>query len=152
MTPTPPTPPTTTQSRSTISLVRLLAEYLRLRHAAGPRDARLQTFERLLGEPASTGTRRLYARVPLRLGASLATGPLRLPVRVVDLGGGGVRVEMRGAALPGWLARFEMRVPDEERRVDHVFDCHVRWARRGHAGLCFVGLPRREPHEAIGAS
>ncbi len=137
-------------------LLELVYEYRRLlsrRDALGGQlndagERRLLGLERLFGaEPDDRKrfTRRRHARCDIRLPATININGRVEPVNVVDLGGGGLRIEPAPVLSAGQRAQLRIVSPDTGRM--YVFTVEAKWEERSSSrstmGLPFVGAPRQ---------
>ena len=126
------------------------------------RDAELVHLRRFLSSDApdavrEAGCRRQFRRFALRVPAQLRGGEQDIPCTIVDLGGGGMRLEGRAAAglRGGEAVVLSVQVEGNGRRLD--FPAVVRFVAPGGtwAGMEFSGAPLtvRQHHaraEALG--
>jgi hypothetical protein len=137
-------------------LLDLVYEYRRLlarRDVNGGRmsesiERRLLGLERLFGaDPDDLGhrSRRRHARCEVRLPATIKIGDRVEPVDVVDIGGGGLRVEPAPMLKPG--GRAQIRIVSHDTGRVYFYQVEAKWvardASRSTMGLPFVGAPRQ---------
>jgi hypothetical protein len=81
----------------------------------------------------------------VRLPATIQIGKRVEPVDVVDLGGGGVRVEPAPVLAPGQCATI--RIVSVETGCMYVYTVEAKWcdrsASRSTMGMPFVGTPKQ---------
>lgn len=137
-------------------LLELIFEYRRLlarRDLMGgslSREAeeRLLGLERLFGSDPDDrrhSSRRRHARCEMRVPATIKVGNRVEPVDIVDVGGGGVRVEPAPMLRAGEKAHI--RIVSLERNAMYVYQVEAKWALRSASrstmGLPFVGAPKQ---------
>jgi len=135
-------------------LVQLVFEYRELiarsnseARPLAPKDRlRLAGLARLFGrdpDDISSSHRRRYTRCPLRLPATIKIGDRVEPVDIVDIGGGGVRVEPAPVLAPG--QRALIRIMSLESGFLFTRAVTAGWSERtplrSTMGLPFVGTP-----------
>ena len=111
-------------------------------------EERLVGLERLFGSDPDDrlrSSRRRFARCELRVPATIRTGDRVEPVDIVDVGGGGVRVEPAPLLRRG--ERATIRIVSPERNAMYVYHVEASWsertAERSTMGLPFVGTPEQ---------
>lgn len=111
-------------------------------------EDRLLGLERLFGrdpEDRRNDYRRKHARCDVRLPATIQIGSRIEPVDVVDLGGGGVRVEPAPILAPGQCATI--RIVSLETGRMYVYTVEAKWSDRSSSrstmGMPFVGAPKQ---------
>ncbi len=110
---------------------------------------RLDALAKLFGtEPGdeSYERRRRYARVDVALAATIAVGRQVHEVSIVNLGGGGVRVEPAPPLQPG--ERTVIRIVASDVGSVYHYPVEASWRAgggRSAMGMPFVGTPRQVP-------
>ena len=109
-------------------------------------ERRLLGLERLFGsdpDDRQHRSRRKHARCEVKLPATIKVGNRVEPVDIVDLGGGGVRVEPAPMLREG--ERAQIRIVSLDTGRMYVYMVEAKWADRSSArstmGLPFVGTP-----------
>lgn len=130
---------------SPMQIVKLCADYVEMRQESAPSDPkRLSGLDALFREPSSAGAqheRRTYARAEVDLPVDLLVHDGRRSARLVDIGGGGMRISVDDTVPPSW--EWITVVASDTDGVDYAFRCDVRWRRGAFAGLSFFGKPVR---------
>lgn len=131
-------------------LVRLCADYLTLRaetHPAEVRRKRLTGLNMLFSDPHNVNvdppsSRRKHARTEVDLSVEVVVDNRRIPAHVLDIGGGGLRVEFPDSNIPmvGWATVIAC---DPPHTTAYEFRCDFRWRRGSQAGLRFLGAPTK---------
>lgn len=109
-------------------------------------EQRLLGLERLFGrdpDDRKRDFRRQHARCEVRLHATIQIGTSIEPVDVVDLGGGGLRIEPAPMMSPGQCATIRIVSPETGRM--YLYTVEAKWcdrsASRSTMGMPFVGAP-----------
>lgn len=110
---------------------------------------RLEALERLFAPDPDEGAvdyggkRRQHSRCEVQLWATLKAGGRVHSVRVVNVGGGGMRVEPAPAIRQG--ERAVVRVRSQESGREYAYPVQAQWIHRAQdgssMGLPFVGVP-----------